>query len=279
MTRTLGIPGTGIYHRQTVGGGRRSGESQADATHGTTPPSVASTPPTPTSPSALDRAVQAVAAGDLTQAEEFAAAAMVQPENSASSELIEVQLTPGVIVELPPGRDAAALLLGEIRQARGDVVGALGAVAEASPTTHAAVAACELLLQDSRPQDVVDLTDSLEPVDDAACVALIFRGVAFRELGQLDRSGQVLDAALTATSSDAILAHAHFERALTFREAGLEERAQEEFRRIPPGHPLGPAASAQLAGANELRLSDLLPKIGAEEVPVDDLPPLELPER
>lgn len=283
VTRTLGIPGTGIYHRQTLGRGRRTGTPQPSGTQATGGTTIVATPPASPSPLPLDRAVHALNAGDLASAEEFAAAAMIQSGSVATSGAVEVQVTPGVVAALPPGRDAAALLLGEIRQARGDISGALEAVAEASPTTHAAVAACELLLQASRFEDVVELTETLEAIDDAACVALIFRGVAFRELGQLDQSGEALGATVAATSSEAIQAHAHFERALTFRAAGLEERAREELELIPQSHRLGPAAQAQLAGATELRLSDVLPDLdevaeAAEDPLDDDLPPLELPD-
>lgn len=241
ITRTVGIPGTGIYKRETL---RPASRTRTTRSQGRSGHSAGG------SRDPLQQALQLFQAGDLDAADTHAQKAMRASYVPRQAFVVPVTVFPGVTASLPAGRDAAALLLGEIRQAVGDRVGALDAVAQAAPTSHALLAACELLLADDRHQDVVDATDGVLPPDEAGTLVLVFRGVALRELGVLDGALDALDAAVRRAPTELVSGYARFERALTHQAAGRAGATLADLAAVPPGHPLASAArslSAALA--------------------------------
>jgi hypothetical protein len=119
------------------------------------------------------------------------------------SDMMELGIAEGVTATITADRDAIGLLLGEIRQALGDVSGAIDVVEQVTPSTVAAVSLAELYTAQGRWDDVVNLTNRVLNEDAFATFLLIQRGVALRELQHYDASREALKAALAPRSRPA----------------------------------------------------------------------------
>ena len=264
VTRTLGVPGTGIYNRTTIGTGRNRRVPSLSA------PPVPALHADPVS-SPFDSAIAFLHAGNLEAAKtQLQAALALRPEAGT----VDVSVAPGLSVVLPRGRDAALLLLSEISQAEGHHEAALELLDEATPTSHALIAACELLLQLSRLSDVIEATHDLDFQDEASGFGLIYRAIALREVGEVDESIRTLTDIIRAElATPALLGQALFERGLSKEMMGQQRASTKDFESVPGGHWLFEAAQARLRGvvARQGRWGE-----GVDDS--DPLPPLELPD-
>lgn len=264
VTRTLGVPGSGISHVKAIRG----------ATSGGSPARVAA-PPAPKpgllAPRWEKDLYQAVASGS---ADKLRAAADATPAQSAAIWLavvdsapalddryrnglerlweegadpaslpfvakytpdlvVSIALTDVIEVVVPADRDSLGLLLAEARQADGDLTAAIDLVEQLTPSTTTAVSLAELYIAASRWEDVVDLSDGLTNSDELATYLLIQRGVALREIGHLDAAREALKAALAARSRPAELRHlALIERARTLQASGKTALARKDLETV-----------------------------------------------
>jgi hypothetical protein len=268
VTRTLGIPGTGVYHRTTLNRGTQPTPHPESQPH--VPFSDSDSSP---DVSLFDAALDCLRTGNLDAAKQYLqAATLIQGPTTG---IVDVAIAPGLSAELSRDRDAAILLLSEVHQAEGNHAAALTVLRDATPTTHALIAACELLLQLSRFDDVVEATNGVAFEDDASGFGIVYRGIALRELGQLDDSVGTLDSILDSPDATThLVGQALFERALSYQQKGQLEAARNDFAAVPMNHWLYQAAQAQLGG---------VPNHGQWSAADDDddtgfaPPPLELP--
>ncbi|WP_202948538.1 DUF4236 domain-containing protein [Nitrolancea hollandica] len=150
---------------------------------------------------------------------------------------LHVQLTlavaPGVEAELPLGRDAVGLSLAELRQAEGDLVGAIDVVEHLEPTSYAAVSLAELYAAVGKHQAVVDLTDGITNEDDLTALLLVYRGIALHELRLFDAALEAFKEALRSRSRDgAIRMLAWYERASLYASQGKQALVRRDLERI-----------------------------------------------
>lgn len=146
---------------------------------------------------------------------------------------LELSVAPGVTAELPINRDAVGLALAELRQADGDLDGAIDVVEQLEPTTYAAVSLAELYAQAGRAQDVIELTEGIMNEDDAAALLCVFRGQAFREQGFHEAAHETLKEALRSRSRAAPIRHlALAERAENYLAQGKKSQARKDLERI-----------------------------------------------
>jgi len=270
VTRTLGIPGTGISHRKVLNSDAGSHEaSQAFESAGDTNHSP---PHTEAFATPFGSALAALQAGDLEHATSCLQAALTLPPEDG---VVDVAIAPGLSVELPRDRDAALLLLSEINQAQGRRDLALQLLDQATPTTHALIAACEILLQTSRFDDVIDATEGLDLADESSGFGHVYRAIAQREVGRLNESAATLGNVIDRHLSVEVSGQALFERGLTHQAQGHTNASTADFASVPDAHWLHEAAQAMLGGRRTYRRwSETAddPEGGSE------LPPLELPD-
>jgi tetratricopeptide (TPR) repeat protein len=146
---------------------------------------------------------------------------------------VEIKITEGVTAHLSVGRDAVGLALAELYQADGEIERATDTVEQLDPTTYAAVSLAELYTQASRYDNVVELTEGIANKDDASALLLVFRGVAFRELGFHDAAHEALKESLRSRSrTPTIRHHALFERAQNYKAQGKKAMARKDLERI-----------------------------------------------
>ncbi len=146
---------------------------------------------------------------------------------------LQLSIASGVTAELPVNRDAVGLALGELKQDKGDLDGAIDVVEQLEPTTYSAVSLAELYAQTKRWDDVVELTEGITNEDDASALLLVFRGQAFREQSFHDAAHESLKEALRARSRDASIRHlALAERAQNYLAQGKKAMARKDLERI-----------------------------------------------
>jgi tetratricopeptide (TPR) repeat protein len=146
---------------------------------------------------------------------------------------LELSLAQGVTAELPVNRDAVGLALAELKQAHGDLEGAIDAVEHLEPTTYSAVSLAELYAQTGRWDEVIELTEGIKNEDDAAALLCVFRGQAFRQQGFHDAAHESLKEALRARSRAAPIRHlALAERAQNYLAQGKKGMARKDLERI-----------------------------------------------
>lgn len=143
------------------------------------------------------------------------------------------ELAPGVEAVVPFGRDAVGLMLAELHQSTGDYSAAIAVVEQLEPTAHAAVSLAELYSVSGRHEDVIDMTNSLENIDDATALLLVYRGIAFRECGQYDAAREALKAALKSKKRADEVRHLGLAaRAETYLAEGKKAMARKDLERI-----------------------------------------------
>lgn len=144
-----------------------------------------------------------------------------------------IEVAPGISADLPLSRDAIGLALAELRQEAGDLAAATDLVESLEPTTLAAVSLAELYGQQSRWDDVVDLTNGLEGNDDFTIFLLTQRGIALREQGYHDAAREAFKTSLARRSQPAALKHRTLiERSLTYRAEGKKSLARKDLERV-----------------------------------------------
>lgn len=146
---------------------------------------------------------------------------------------LTLDIAEGIKVTLPLGRDTIGLALAEAHQAIGNLVEAVDIVEQVTPTTIAAVSLAELYLELERWDEVIDLTNGLTNVDDAAMQLLTQRAYALREQGSPGAALEALKEALRLRSRPAGLRHrALIIRAMTYHSAGKAALARKDLDKV-----------------------------------------------
>jgi tetratricopeptide (TPR) repeat protein len=273
VTRTVGIPGTGISHVETVRSGSRSTASRQ------APAATHPAPARPASPGLmapkwekelykavsqqnfsglpeiakrdpkargtcmfLDAFAVSMTSGDNDRAQDIMEAIWTEGYDPARDEFLtkygiamrlSVQVAEGVTAELVPDRDAIGLVLAELRQDKGDIAAAIDLVEQLTPSTIAAVSLAELYAEQSRWDDIVDLTNGITNEDDATTYLLIQRGEALRELGHYNAAREAFKSALAPRARLTELRHrAWVERGQAYLAEGKRALARRDFERV-----------------------------------------------
>lgn len=272
VTRTVGIPGSGISHSKTISTGSQSRTSAA--------PAAAAPAPKPATPGLfapkwekmLHRALLGRPAfeelarigNDFEPARKLAAlfeatlVAVPQGNRARAIELLSwlfstgyepaadefirkylpsasfgLPIAEGVEVTVAPDRDFIGLLLAELYQEAGDLPAAVDVVEQLEPSTIAAVSLTELYAAQGKWEEIVDLTEGLQNEDEAATYLLIQRGMAFREQGFPDAARESFKEALRVRSRPAELRQrALVERGLTYLSEGKRSMARKDFEKV-----------------------------------------------
>src|SRR4051794_21013412 len=146
---------------------------------------------------------------------------------------LSLAIAEGVTAQLPINRDAVGLALAELKQAEGDIGGAIDVVEQLEPTTYSAVSLAELYALAERWDDVVHLTEGIRNEDDASALLCVFRGRAFREQRFLDAAHEALKEALRSRSRPAAIRHlALIERAQNYLAQNKKAMARKDLERI-----------------------------------------------
>lgn len=289
VTKTVGIPGTGISHTQTTSSGNRAAES--------TPVARPAGTAQPAKPGMLaprwhkdlfaalmgsdftkleaiaqsdsrarqtcmfvDAIMNAYASGDAERARSIAETLWregydptVDPFLSKYFPAAAMQLgvVDGITVVVPCDRDTLGLALAELRQMQGDVAGAVDLVEQLTPSTLAAVSLAELYAQQHRWADIVDLTNGLSNDDDFATFLLIQRGVAFREQQHYEAAREAFKVAYAARTREPVLRRlALVERGQTYLAEGKTALARKDFEKVLAEDSHYPGLSEHLASLN-----------------------------
>ena len=271
VSARTGIPG--VYYQQSVGGSgsrsRTTAATHAEAMQRITPP--APKKPGLLAPKGEKELYKAIMADDVeaikrvgVEQADFRLAAysiaglkLMNSDPAAAEKLLELVLAhggdpaqdkfistyllsevnlpiaEGVTAQLVINRDAVGLALAELKQASGDVAGAIDIVEQLEPTTYSAVSLAELYSLAGRWDDVVHLTNGIKNEDDAAALLCVFRGRAFREQGFYEAAHESLKEALRSRSRDAAIRHlALAERAQNYLAQNKKAMARKDLERI-----------------------------------------------
>lgn len=270
VTRSVGIPGTGISHVSTVSSGQRAPARAA------TPAPAQTQPPKPGLLAArwekdlhkalmnsdfgalegiarsdararltcifADAIMNSYAAGDVERACGLAEVLWREGYEPSSDPFlhkyfpdaaIQLNIVDGITVTMPCDRDMLGLALGELRQMQEDLTGAVEVVEQLTPTTLAAVSLAELYALQRRWTDVVALTDGVTNEDDFSTFLLIQRGIAFREQGFYDAAREAFKVAYSARSREVVLRRmALVERGQTYLAEGKKALARKDFEKV-----------------------------------------------
>lgn len=246
-TKTVGIPGSGVYYRT-------SSTSRGPSSRSSVPRPTPAPPPSQVKPGLFDPkwekelykalttgrrdqlaaigskypeahpvvtaidGLYAMSAGDTERALTLCRAAFPATTGGGIAEqpfvkkylrgsTVTVQIADGVSATLPIGRDAIGLALAELEQAAGNIDAAIDAVEQLDPSAVAAVSLSELYLEAGRHDDVVDVTNGLSNTDDPTALLLAYRGAALRELGHHTAAREAFKEALKSRSRDAAIRH------------------------------------------------------------------------
>lgn len=287
-TRTVGVPGTGIYHTKSSSSGRSSSQTQRGAGTATAPvaratkpgflapkwekelykavtssrfdelPRIAQTYPEAAVVAATLEGLLAMEGGDSERALEVCRWAWANggelddhpfTRKYLGSSEVTVTVARGVSATLPISRDALGLALAELEQSAGNLEAAVAVVEQLDPSPVAAVSLCELYGAQGQHDAVVDVTNGLRNEDDPTALLLALRGVALRELGHLTAAREAFKEALKSKSRDAAIRHfALVGRARTYLAENKRSMAKKDLERV-----LGEDAS--YPGVQELLVS------------------------
>ncbi|UFN43650.1 DUF4236 domain-containing protein [Nocardioides okcheonensis] len=284
VTRTVGLPGSGISHTKTVSGGasRRAATPPQQASKPVKPglmapkwekelhkaiteqhyqelPRIAGAYPEAAGVAATLDGLVAMQAGETDRALEVCRWAWSAGGDVAEHPFVRkyigrttitIAVASGVEAAVPFGRDALGLALAELEQGAGNVDEAIAVVEALDPSAVAAVSLCELYLEAGRISDVVDLTNGMINTDDPTALLVTFRGVALREQGHHIAAREAFKEALKSKSRDSAIRHkALVERAETYVAENKLAMARKDLERVL-------AEDATVPGVRE-RLADL----------------------
>lgn len=271
VTRTLGIPGTGISHTSTL---RQSAGSASRRPASTTPaPAPATAHPGLLSPKwekALYAAIFRGQYGDLptiarTHPEARLVAATIdgltlaQTGNDAralevlrfawslggsiethpfvlrylQSTQITLEVATGVTATLPLCRYAVGLALAELEQGAGGISTAIQLVEQLEPTVLAAVSLCELYLETHAYEEVLSVTETIHNSDDPTALLVAYRGAAFHGMGLTVAARECFKEALKSKARDpGIRQLALIERAKCYLTEDKPSMAKKDLERV-----------------------------------------------
>jgi hypothetical protein len=170
---------------------------------------------------------QVFSCGQDPAADPFIASYVGHPFN------IKVTVAPGLIAELPLGREAIGLVLAELHHRAGDLNAAITDVESLGPDAYIRVALADLYAAAGRDADVVRMTDGITNTDEAAALLCLLRGMAFHREGHTDAARQSLTEAYRMRSRDpSIRLRALFERGQCWLSDGQRARARHDFERV-----------------------------------------------
>jgi tetratricopeptide (TPR) repeat protein len=150
----------------------------------------------------------------------------------------DVGIAEGVVANLNLNRDAVGLLFAETLQSQGDLNTAIEVVEDLYPTQTTALSLADLYLAAKKWEEVIEVTNGITNVDDATCLLLVYRGIAFRETGYKDAAKEALKEALKSKKRTMIIRHrGHAERALTYMADGKRTLALKEVEKIMAENP------------------------------------------
>lgn len=169
----------------------------------------------------------------------------------AANATVRIPVATGVTVTAVWDRHALGLLAAEFEQAGGDPARAAAIVEQLDPTTVAAVSLAELYAEMGRWAEVVDLTNGLANVDEAAMFLLIQRGTALREQGFFEAARESLKEALRVRSRPAELRTlAWVARGHTYAAEGKKAMARKDYERVLAEDASYPGLPDMLAGVS-----------------------------
>jgi hypothetical protein len=146
---------------------------------------------------------------------------------------VKVQVVPGVVAELPIGREAVGLVLAELDHRAGDLDAGIAALEQLALDGHVRVALADLYAAAGRDGDVVRLTDGITNTDEVGALLCLLRGVALRHAGHTLAARDALTEAARVRSRDAsIRVRAFFERGQCWLAEGQRARAKQDFERV-----------------------------------------------
>ena len=261
VTRTVGLPGTGLGHTETISGSRSAPVQAAPAKPGFTAskwekelykaimgdrredlPRIAGAYPEVGPLAAALDGFMAFADGDHARALDvlgwaWSSGQAIEDHAFARKYLgastVTLGIADGVSAVLPISRDAIGLALAELHQEAGDLDQAVTVVEALDPSVIAAVSLAELYTLTGRYADVVDLTNGMTNDDDPTALLVTFRGIALREQGHPTAAREAFRDALRSRSRDAAIRHrALVERAETYRAEGKAAMARKDFERV-----------------------------------------------
>jgi tetratricopeptide (TPR) repeat protein len=150
----------------------------------------------------------------------------------------EVGIAEGVVAELNLNRDAIGLFLAETLQSQNRLERAIEVVEDLYPTQTTALSLADLYVAAKKWPDVIEISNGIVNVDDATCLILIYRGIAFRESGYIDASKETFKEALKSKKRSMVVRHrGHAERALTYMADGKSALALKEVEKIMAENP------------------------------------------
>lgn len=270
-TRSLGVPGTGVYHTKSTSSGQSKSRSRPAAASPVAAQKAAK--PVFTAPKWEKELYKAVTSSHLEDlpkiAEAYPEAAPVaatldglmamqngQTERALgvcrwawatagdvqdhpfvrkyiSASQVTIGVAAGVSATLPISRDALGLALAELEQSAGNLEAAIAVVEQLDPSTIAAVSLCELYSEAGQHDAVVDLTNNMKNEDDPTALLLAFRGVALSGLGHHTAAREAFKEALKSKARDAGIRHfALVERAKTYLAEKKPSMARKDLERV-----------------------------------------------
>jgi tetratricopeptide (TPR) repeat protein len=150
----------------------------------------------------------------------------------------EVGIAEGVEAQLNLNRDAVGLLFAETLQSQGDLNKAIEVVEDLYPTQTTALSLADLYIAAKKWDSVIEVTNGMTNVDDATCLLLIYRGIAFRETGYRDAAKEAFKESLKSKKRSMTIRHrGHAERALTYMADGKQALALKEVEKIMAENP------------------------------------------
>lgn len=150
----------------------------------------------------------------------------------------EVGIAEGVVAQLNLNRDVVGLLFAEILQSQGDLNSAIEVVEDLYPTQTTALSLADLYIAAKKWDEVIEVTNGMTNVDDATCLLVIYRGIAFREIGYKDAAKEAFKESLKSKKRSMTIRHrGHAERALTYMADGKQALALKEVEKIMAENP------------------------------------------
>ncbi len=177
----------------------------------------------------------------------------------------EIGIAEGVLAQLNLNRDAIGLLFAETLQSQGYLREAIEVVEDLYPTQMTALSLAELYVAAKNWDEVISITNGLTNEDDATCLLIVYRGISFREKGFNEAAREAFKEALKSKKRNMTIRHrGHAERALTYMAEGKQSFALKEVEKIMAENPDDEGVKLILSALEET--SDLRQKDSSEQV-------------